>query len=171
MGHGTLAAAPGVNHETLAAKGFTPEKIAAVEKAVASAFDIKFVFNKWTLGEDFLTGTLGLSPERIDQPDFDLLAEIGFGKREIEAANEFACGAMTLEGAPGLNPDHLPVFDCASPLRAQGQAVPVGREPYPHDGGGAAVHLRRHLQDHQHAERRDPSKTARRPISSPGGWR
>ena len=154
VGHGTLAGAPGVNHEALAAKGFTPDKIAAIEKAVASAFDIKFVFNRWTLGEDFLTGTLGLSPERIDQPDFDLLAEIGFGKREIEAANEYACGAMTLEGAPGLNPEHLPVFDCASPVRAQGQALPFGREPYPHDGGGPTLHLRRHLQDHQHAERR-----------------
>jgi len=121
VGHGTLAGAPGVNHETLTAKGFTPDKIAAVEKAVASAFDIKFVFNKWTLGEDFVTGTLGLKPERLDQPDFDLLAEIGFGKREIEAANEYACGAMTLEGAPGLKPEHLPVFDCASPCGRKGK--------------------------------------------------
>ena len=72
-------------------------------------------------GEDFLTGTLGLSPERLDQPDFDLLAEIGFGKREIETANEFACGAMTLEGAPGLDPEHLPVFDCASPCGRKGK--------------------------------------------------
>jgi ribonucleoside-diphosphate reductase alpha chain len=120
-GRGTLAGAPGVNHESLAARGFTPEKIAAVEKAVASAFDIKFVFNKWTLGEDFLTGVLGLKPERLDQPDFDLLAEIGFGKREIEAANEYACGAMTLEGAPGLDPKHLPVFDCASPCGRKGK--------------------------------------------------
>jgi ribonucleoside-diphosphate reductase alpha chain len=121
VGRGSLAGAPSVNHETLAAKGFTPEKIATIEKAVASAFDIKFVFNRWTLGEDFLTGALGLSPERIDKPDFDLLAEIGFTKREIEAANEYACGAMTLEGAPGLDPEHLPVFDCASPCGRKGK--------------------------------------------------
>ena len=121
VGRGSLAGAPGVNHETLAAKGFTPEKIATIEKAVASAFDIKFVFNRWTLGEDFLTGPLGLSPERIDKPDFDLLSEIGFAKREIEAANEYACGAMTLEGAPGLDPEHLPVFDCASPCGRKGK--------------------------------------------------
>ena len=121
VGRGSLAGAPGVNHETLAAKGFTPEKIATIEKAVASAFDIKFVFNRWTLGEDFLTGPLGLSPERIDKADFDLLSEIGFGKREIEAANEYACGAMTLEGAPGLDPEHLPVFDCASPCGRKGK--------------------------------------------------
>jgi ribonucleoside-diphosphate reductase alpha chain len=121
VGHGTLSGAPGVNHEALTAKGFTQDKIAAVEKAVASAFDIKFVFNKWTLGEAFCTGALGLAAERLDQPDFDLLAEIGFGRREIETANEYACGAMTLEGAPGLDPKHLPVFDCASPCGRKGK--------------------------------------------------
>jgi len=121
VGRGTLADAPGVNHETLAAKGFTPDKIAAIEKDVLSAFDIKFVFNKWTLGEAFCTGPLGLEAHRLDQPDFDLLAEIGFSKADIEAANEYACGAMTLEGAPGLDPEHLPVFDCASPCGRKGK--------------------------------------------------
>jgi len=121
VGHGTLSGAPGVNHESLAVKGFTPEKVEAVEKAVVAAFDIKFVFNKWTLGEAFCTEVLGLAPERLDHPDFDLLAEIGFGRREIETANEYACGAMTLEGAPGLDPKHLPVFDCASPCGRKGK--------------------------------------------------
>jgi ribonucleoside-diphosphate reductase alpha chain len=121
VGRGTLAGAPGVNHETLAARGFTPEKIAAADKAVATAFDIKFAFNKWTLGEAFCVGALKLPAERLDQPDFDLLAEIGFAKRDIEAANEYACGAMTLEGAPGLDPKHLPVFDCASPCGRKGK--------------------------------------------------
>jgi ribonucleoside-diphosphate reductase alpha chain len=121
VGRGTLAGAPGVNHETLAARGFTPDKIAAAEKAVATAFDIKFAFNKWSLGEAFCVETLGLPPERLDQPDFDLLAEIGFARRDIDAANEYACGAMTLEGAPGLDPKHLPVFDCASPCGRKGK--------------------------------------------------
>jgi ribonucleoside-diphosphate reductase alpha chain len=121
VGRGTLKGAPGVNHETLAAKGFTPEKIAAIEKDAVSAFDIKFVFNKWTLGEAFCTEVLGLEAQRLDQPDFDLLAEIGFSKADIEAANEYACGAMTLEGAPGLDPAHLPVFDCASPCGRKGK--------------------------------------------------
>ena len=93
------------------------------------------------------------SAHRLDQADFDLLSEIGFSKADIEAANEYACGAMTLEGAPGLKPEHLPVFDCASAVRPQGQALSVGGEPYPHDGGGAALHLGRHLQDDQHGER------------------
>ncbi len=41
------------------------------------------------------------------------------------------------------------------PVRPHRQALPLGREPHPHDGGVAALHLGRDLQDHQHAERRD----------------
>ena len=115
VGHGTLKGAPGVNHDTLAAKGFTPEKIAAVEQALAAAFDIRFAFNKWTLGEEFCTGALGFSKPQLDDTGFDMLAELDFAKDEIEAANIFVCGAMTVEGAPHLKPEHLSVFDCANP--------------------------------------------------------
>jgi len=120
VGHGTLKGAPHINHETLRTKGFTPEKIAAIEAGLASAFDIKFAFNKFTLGEEFCTKVLGLTPERLDAPDFDMLAELGFSRREIETANLYVCGAMTLEGAPGLKPEHLPVFDCANPCGRKG---------------------------------------------------
>ena len=121
VGQGTLQYAPGINHAELRDKGFTDDKIAAVEEALATAFDIKFVFNKWTLGEDFCTQTLGLDADRLDAPDFDLLAEIGFAKKDIEQANEYCCGAMTLEGAPGLAEEHLPVFDCANPCGRKGK--------------------------------------------------
>ncbi len=121
VGRGTLKDAPHINHKSLTKKGFTPEKIAAVEAGLGGAFDIKFVFNKWTLGEEFCTGALKLSPEEMDAPGFDLLAAIGFTKAEIEAANEYVCGTMTLEGAPGLKPEHLPVFDCANPCGRKGK--------------------------------------------------
>jgi ribonucleoside-diphosphate reductase alpha chain len=121
VGRGTLADAPHINHKTLTTKGFTPEKIAAVEAGLASAFDIKFVFNKWMLGEDFCTGVLSLTAAQMSTPGFDLLASIGFTKAEIEAANEYVCGTMTLEGAPHLKPGHLPVFDCASPCGKRGK--------------------------------------------------
>ncbi len=55
VGHGSMGQAPAINPTTLRAKGFTDDKIAAVEKGLKSAFDIKFVFNRWTLGDDFLT--------------------------------------------------------------------------------------------------------------------
>jgi ribonucleoside-diphosphate reductase alpha chain len=115
VGHGTLEGAPGVNHETLRAKGFGDEQIAAVESGLASAFDIKFAFNRWSLGQAFCEGVLEFTATTLDDPGFDLLAALGFTKAEIEAANTYCCGAMTLEGAPHLKPEHLPVFDCASP--------------------------------------------------------
>src|SRR5207342_3489957 len=115
VGHGSLSNAPGINVSTLKAKGFTDEALAKVEKALPTAFDIKFAFNKWTFGEDFLRDVLKIAPEAIAAPGFDLLAAVGFTKREIEAANVHICGAMTIEGAPHLKAEHYPVFDCANP--------------------------------------------------------
>ncbi|MEW5422492.1 vitamin B12-dependent ribonucleotide reductase [Amorphus sp. 3PC139-8] len=115
VGHGTLKGAPAINHDALKAKGFTDDKIAAIEGGLKAAFDIRFAFTKWSLGEAFLTETLGIAAEKLDDPMFDLLAELGFSKAEIEKANIHVCGAMTVEGAPHLKAEHLPVFDCANP--------------------------------------------------------
>ncbi|MGA8549912.1 MAG: vitamin B12-dependent ribonucleotide reductase, partial [Stellaceae bacterium] len=120
LGCGTLGGAPAINHESLRAKGFGDRALAAAEAALATAFDIKFAFNKWTLGEEFCTGRLGLDGAALDKPGFDLLGALGFSRAEIEAANTWCCGAMTLEGAPYLKPEHLAVFDCASPCGPTG---------------------------------------------------
>jgi ribonucleoside-diphosphate reductase alpha chain len=114
VGHGNMNQAPGINPATLATKGFPADKIEALNAAMKSAFDIKFVFNQWTLGADFLK-ELGVTDEQLSDPTFELLPFLGFGKKEIEAANIHVCGAMTLEGAPFLKDEHLPVFDCATP--------------------------------------------------------
>src|SRR6201998_1810687 len=121
VGHGRLTDAPGINHTTLATKGFTAEAIQRLEKALPTAFDIKFVFNKWTLGEEFCRDTLGIPAETLGLASFDLLNHLGFSKREIEAANIHVCGAMTVEGAPHLKPEHYPVFDCANPCGRTGK--------------------------------------------------
>ena len=121
LGHGTLEGAPGINHESLREKGFDDTALAAVEAALGSAFDIKFTFNKWTLGEDFCVERLGIAPGALDDPAFELLAALGFARAEIDAANSFCCGAMTLEGAPHLKPEHLAVFDCANPCGRTGK--------------------------------------------------
>jgi ribonucleoside-diphosphate reductase alpha chain len=121
VGHGSLGQAPAINHTTLKAKGFTDEAIATVEKALPTAFDIKFVFNKWTLGEEFCIKALGLEAAELNDPKLDLLAAIGFTKREIEAANVHVCGAMTVEGAPHLKGEHYAVFDCANPCGRNGK--------------------------------------------------
>jgi ribonucleoside-diphosphate reductase alpha chain len=126
LGHGTLKGAPAINHESLREKGFDDAALAAVEAALASAFDIKFTFNKWTLGEEFCIRGLGIAAQALDGPGFDLLAALGFTRAESEAANGYCCGAMTLEGAPHLKAEHLAVFDCASPCgRTGGRALSV----------------------------------------------
>jgi ribonucleoside-diphosphate reductase alpha chain len=121
VGHGTLSNAPGINHTTLKQKGFTDEVIARIEAALPTAFDIKFVFNKWTLGEAFSVDQLGIPAVQLALPSFDMLIHLGFTRREIEAANVHVCGAMTVEGAPHLKAEHYPVFDCANPCGRTGK--------------------------------------------------
>ncbi|MGL4490162.1 MAG: adenosylcobalamin-dependent ribonucleoside-diphosphate reductase, partial [Rhizobiaceae bacterium] len=115
LGHGNINQAPGVNASTLKAKGFTDEKIDAINAGLKSAFDIKFGFNKWSVGEDFSRDVLGFTDAQLNDFSFDMLAALGFSKKDIEAANIHVCGAMTLEGAPHLKDEHLAVFDCANP--------------------------------------------------------
>ena len=121
VGQGTLKDAAGIDHVQLIAKGFTPEKLEALEAGLATAFDIKFVFNRWTFGDDFCRDTLGFTDEQLNNADFDMLSELGFSKAAVEKANLFVCGAMTLEGAPKLKDEHLPVFDCANPCGRLGK--------------------------------------------------
>jgi ribonucleoside-diphosphate reductase alpha chain len=121
VGRGTLEGAPAINPAALKAKGFDEASLAKVESGLVTAFDIKFVFNRWTLGEDVLVDKLKVPAERINDPSFDLLTHLGFTKKQIEDANEYVCGAMTLEGAPRLKPEHLPVFDCANPCGRKGR--------------------------------------------------
>jgi ribonucleoside-diphosphate reductase alpha chain len=115
VGHGTLKGAPGINHDSLRAKGFTDRELGLVEDQLKNAFDIKFVFNQWTLGTDFCTDKLGISADDLNDYNFDLLAAIGFSREEISKANLFCSGSMTLEGAPHLKTEHYAVFDCANP--------------------------------------------------------
>ncbi|MFC0191412.1 vitamin B12-dependent ribonucleotide reductase [Aureimonas pseudogalii] len=115
VGHGNLNQAPAVNPGSLRAKGFDDEQIEALNAALGQAFDIKFVFNKWTLGEAFCRDVLGISDEQLNDMSFEMLPFLGFSRKDIDAANVHVCGAMTLEGAPFLKSEHLAVFDCASP--------------------------------------------------------
>ncbi|WP_375263569.1 vitamin B12-dependent ribonucleotide reductase [Palleronia sp.] len=114
VGHGSLGNAPGINHTSLIGHGFGQAEIDKIEASLASAFDIRFVFNQWSLGEEFLTKTLGIPAAKLADPTFNLLQHLGFKKAEIEAANLHVCGTMTLEGAPHLKPEHYSVFDCAN---------------------------------------------------------
>ena len=113
-GYATFNGAPYINTHALKEKGFTDEILQKVERDLAAAFDISFVFNKYVLGEEFFSKTLKLSKEVYDAPNFNLLEHLGFTKDEIRKANDYVCGTMTVENAPFLKEKDLPVFDCAN---------------------------------------------------------
>ncbi len=119
-GKGSLKGSPYINHETLKAKGFHDKDLELVENQLPSAFAVGFVLNQWTLGEQTLQ-RLGFAPNQYQDPGFNLLQELGFTDEEIEAANEYVCGTMTIEGAPHLLEAHYPVFDCANRTGSRGQ--------------------------------------------------
>ncbi|RDC74400.1 vitamin B12-dependent ribonucleotide reductase [Rhodovulum sp. 12E13] len=121
VGRGTLVGAPAIDHTALIGHGFSEAEIRKIEAALPSAFDIRFVFNQWTLGTEFCTEVLGIPAEKLADPAFDLLGHLGFTRGQIEAANDFVCGTMTLEGAPHLRAEHLAVFDCANPCGKKGR--------------------------------------------------
>ncbi len=119
-GHATLKGAPYVNEESLLSKGFLPEEISKLNAAMGSAFEIGFVFNVFTLGEACLK-RLGFKAEEYNDFGWNLLEALGFTEEQIEAANIYVCGTMTVEGAPHLKDEHLPVFDCANKCGATGE--------------------------------------------------
>ncbi|MEO1089011.1 MAG: vitamin B12-dependent ribonucleotide reductase [Pseudomonadota bacterium] len=115
VGHGSLVHAPGIDHAALKARGFTNEVLDTLEAALPATFDIKYAFNRFALGAEFCKNGLGFTDAQLNDPGFDMLRALGFSKAQIDAANLYCCGSMTVEGAPHLKDEHLPVFDCANP--------------------------------------------------------
>ncbi len=119
VGAKSFAGAPFINHQSLSEKGFIAEEIRKLDAAVQSAFEIGFVFNKYNLGEECLQ-RLGFVAEQYNDFEWSLLEALGFSEEQIEAANDYVCGTMMLEGAPFLRDEHLPVFDCANKCGKKG---------------------------------------------------
>ena len=120
VGHASFAGAPFINNESLLAKGFTAEEIAKLNGAAKSAFEIGFIFNHFTLGDACLT-RLGFKEEVFADWSFSLLEALGFTEDQIDAANDYVCGTMTVEGAPALKDEHLSIFDCANKNGKKGE--------------------------------------------------
>ena len=114
LGTGSLKNCQSISHSALKEKGFKDEQINLIENSLESAFDIKFVFNQFTLGKEFCKNILKISEDQLNDFSFDMLNFLSFTKEEVDAANIHVCGSMTLEGAPHLNEEHLNVFDCAN---------------------------------------------------------
>ena len=119
-GHATLKGCPYINHETLLAKGFTRDMLNKIEAMLPSVFELSFAFNRYSLGDDFLRNNLGFTDEQINDPELDVLKELGFTAEEIASANDYVCGTMTIENAPFLKHEHYPVFDCANKCGKKG---------------------------------------------------
>ena len=119
-GRGSLMGSPCINRDILKLRGFTNDILDNIESQLASAFDINFVFNKWILGEAFCKETLKLSDEQLNNPQLSILNALGFSEKEVEAANDYICGTMTIEGAPHLKEEHYSIFDCANKCGRKG---------------------------------------------------
>ncbi|TWI83620.1 ribonucleoside-diphosphate reductase class II [Lacibacter cauensis] len=120
VGAASLNGAPHINPQSLSEKGFIAEEIKKLDGAMLSAFEIGFVFNKFTLGEECLQ-RLGFTPEQYNDFEWSLLEALGFTDEQIEEANDYICGTMTVEGAPFLKLEHYPVFDCANKCGKKGE--------------------------------------------------
>lgn len=108
LGHGSLLGAPALHHDSLRARGLDDRAIARVEAALQGASSLDHALNIFVLGRAYCRDQLQVSD------DDDLARSLGFSDDEIAAASLYACGSGTLEGAPHLRPEHLPVFDTAS---------------------------------------------------------
>ena len=120
VGAASFEGAPYINNQTLSAKGFTAEEIAKLNAAAKAAFEIGFIFNRYSLGDATLQ-RLGFTEEQYSDWSFNMLEGLGFTEDEIAAANDYVCGTMTVEGAPYLKDEHLSVFDCANKCGKKGE--------------------------------------------------
>ncbi len=132
IGHNTLKGFAGsINHETLKEKGFTDDWIEKMESALKDTFDINFALDSLVFGpnavvdEDFLREKLkidiGLKLSSQNNMQDHFLDWLGFSKKEIRSANHYVCGTMTVENAPHIKEEDLPVFDCANRCGKEGK--------------------------------------------------
>ncbi len=93
LGHGTIEGAPHISVEWMRAHNLTDTQIAEARAAVEANKAI----------DQF---TPHLNP--------GALRTLGLSVEQIRAVTTYVNGAQTVEGAPQLWEDHLPVFDCAN---------------------------------------------------------
>ncbi len=114
LGHRSLAQAPGVSAEALRARGFSEKTLTLAENALQSSFSLESAFSPKLLGSAVLDQELGIPQSSYSSRDFSLLRTLGFSTEEIETADRYTCGTMTVERAPHLKEEHYSVFDTAS---------------------------------------------------------
>jgi ribonucleoside-diphosphate reductase alpha chain len=114
--------------EFLTENKFEPAELEQIGDQLPGVFELAYAFSPWSLSDD-LFERLGIDAEQArTTPGFNLLAELGLSRRQIEELNQTICGTQTIEGAPHLKDEHLPVFDCAN------RCGKIGRRFIPTDG-------------------------------------
>jgi ribonucleoside-diphosphate reductase alpha chain len=119
-GTSSLQGAPHINRESLKTLGFSETELDKIEMTLEGVFDITQAFSPWNLGEALLK-KLGFKKTQYSDPSFNVLETLGFTHDQIHDAGDVICGHMTIEGAPHLNPEHLPIFDCANKCGTHGK--------------------------------------------------
>ncbi len=118
IGTMSLENSPHINRDSLKKKGLNEVDLQKIASALPSAFDLDSAISPWVLGDDGLARA-GLTKD--DLAGRTVLEAMGFTYAQIREASKVVCGRMTLEGAPHLKPEHLPVFDCANKCGPEGQ--------------------------------------------------
>ncbi len=113
LGTLTLHDAPKINHQRLIELGFTRDELSKIEQSLPGQFELSFAFSPWSLSPDTFR-RLNISEAEWQAPGFNLLRKLGFTGKQINEASAVICGRGTVENAPHLRDEHLPVFDCAN---------------------------------------------------------
>jgi ribonucleoside-diphosphate reductase alpha chain len=113
LGSLSLQDAPYINYDSLKLKGFSDADLEKIEQSLPAVFELSFAFSPYNIGEDSLN-RMGVDKSLSQKPGFNLLKHLGYTSKQINEANDAICGRGTIEGAPHLKDEHLPVFDCAN---------------------------------------------------------
>ncbi|MFT3924597.1 MAG: vitamin B12-dependent ribonucleotide reductase [Myxococcales bacterium] len=119
-GTNTFTGAPHLSRKILAEKGLSDAEIAKAEKALVGVFDVGQALALWVIGKEAYD-RLGVPAELAAKPGFNLLKHFGLSPEQIEELNDTVLGRQTIEGAPHLRDEDLPVFDCANRCGKKGK--------------------------------------------------
>jgi len=112
-GTNTFTGAPHLGRKALLDKGLTERELEKAETALRGVFDVGSALAPWVIGTEAYD-RLGIAVDIYSKPGFHLPRFWGVSDKEVGEINDVVIGRMTVEGAPHLRAEHLPVFDCAN---------------------------------------------------------
>lgn len=114
VGVSSGADSPATFADYLKSKGLNDDDLGRIVAALPTAMELQNALTPWTLGNDTLDrlGIAGCT---------DVPAALGLTAKQVRMLSDMICGAGTVEGAPQLQSDHYPVFDCANKCGRKGK--------------------------------------------------